>query len=481
MSTRSGVESLVRTSDRVLRLFLSFALVFSYVQLRQLMQPVPGSASPAALSVSASVSAKPLLGGQATVHITVTNTDTTDKAYNVSLQDLISSSRPASTSPQAVATFVSASDGNGNLPPTSISTTPTTGDTTVRFVDIRDLAPGESFSVDLQLDIAGDPKWQVGDFITNSIRVGANTIPNQTIPDITPPIVNANAKVVPIVIKSKVAHQSTGVEQATGTGAARRYHYTIDVQNNYVGATQSVIVTDTIPDGIEYLGPRGASPAPTSVSRDGSSGVTTLVWNLGTMLTSASQTLAYDAGIRYDYFGFNNGGVNRSDATTLTTATAGTPILTSGGVKKTFTNNATLQGSWLSIPATDSATANVTGAALTIAKGGTPSSGGLGTVIDYTLTYATSQYYSAVATQGLVLVHDHVPDGQIFETSTANPAPASIQHNSDGSTDVTWTVDAVATGERRHHHVQGDGRNRVATTRLPPRSDRVRRLDEQHG
>ena len=158
MNTRTEVESLRRTSDRVLRLFLSFALVFSYVQVRQLMQPAPGFAAPAALSVSASVSAKPLLGGQATVHITVTNTDTTDKAYNISLQNLISSSRPASTSPQAIATFVSASDSNGDLAATSVSTTPTTGDTTVRFVDIRDLAPGESFSVDLNLDISGDPE-----------------------------------------------------------------------------------------------------------------------------------------------------------------------------------------------------------------------------------------------------------------------------------------------------------------------------------
>ncbi len=255
---------------------------------------------------------------------------------------------------------------------------------------------------------------------------------------------NANAKVVPIVIKSKVAHQSTGVEQATGTGAARRYYYTIDVQNNYVGNTQSVVVTDTVPDGIEYLGPRGASPAPTSVSRDASSGVTTLVWNLGEMATSASQQLAYDAGIRYDYFGTNNGGVNRSDATTLTTATAGAPILTSGGVKKNFTNNVVLEGSWLSSPATDTAQASVTGAALTISKGGSPSSGGLGTVIDYTLTYATSQYYSAVATQGLVLVHDHLPDGQVLDTSTIVPAPSSITTNTDGSTDITWTVGPVA-------------------------------------
>jgi hypothetical protein len=73
----------------MLRLFLSFALVFSYVQLRQLIAPAPVSAAPAALSVSASVSAKPLLGGQATVRVTVTNTDTTDKAYNISLSNLI--------------------------------------------------------------------------------------------------------------------------------------------------------------------------------------------------------------------------------------------------------------------------------------------------------------------------------------------------------------------------------------------------------
>ncbi len=444
MSTRRGVESLVRTSDRVLRLFLSFALVFSYVQLRQLMQPAPGSASPAALSVSATVSAKPLLGGQATVHITVTNTDTTDKAYNISLQDLISSSRPASTSPQAVATFVSASDGNGNLPPTSVSTTPTTGDTTVRFFNIRDLAPGESFSVDLLLDISGDTKWQVGDSVTNAITVGGNTIPNQTIPDITPPTVNASAKVVPIVIKSKAAHQSTGVEQATGTGAARRYHYTIDVQNNYVGATQSVVVTDTIPDGIEYLGPRGASPAPTSVSRDGATGVTTLVWDLGTMAAGAAQQLAYDAGIRYDYYGTANGGVNRADGTALTSATAGAPIITTASAKKTFTNSARLQGSWLSSPATDTANASVTGAALTVAKSSDKTTGGLGTIINYTLTYTTSQYFSAIATTDSVLVHDHLPDGQILDTSSVNPAASAITTNTDGSTDITWTVGAVA-------------------------------------
>ena len=99
MGVLPRTSMLSRCLDRSLRLLLSFALIFSYVQFRQLSRPAPVSASPAALSASASVTAKPLLGGQATVHITVTNTDSTDKAYNVSLSDLISSSRRICQSP----------------------------------------------------------------------------------------------------------------------------------------------------------------------------------------------------------------------------------------------------------------------------------------------------------------------------------------------------------------------------------------------
>ena len=174
-------------------------------------------AAPATLSVSASVSSRPLLGGQATVHVTVRNTDTTDKAYNISRPDVLSSSR---VDPQGVATFVSASDGNGALVPTSVSTTATTGDTTVSFVNIRDLAPQETYEMDLVVDLAGDATWEAGDLLNNAVTAFGNTIPNQTIPDISAST-SASARVLPIIIRSKNAHQSTGVEQATGTGAAR--------------------------------------------------------------------------------------------------------------------------------------------------------------------------------------------------------------------------------------------------------------------
>jgi uncharacterized repeat protein (TIGR01451 family)/fimbrial isopeptide formation D2 family protein len=439
LGTHRAIRRARTLFDRILRITTSVALITASTTIPVAVSPSPAMAAPATLSVSASVSSRPLLGGQATVHVTVRNTDTTDKAYNISLSDVLSSSR---VDPQGVATFVSASDGNGALVPTSVSTTATTGDTTVSFVNIRDLAPLETYEMDIVVDLAGDATWEAGDLLNNAVTAYGNTIPNQTIPDISTST-SASARVLPIIIRSKNAHQSTGVEQATGTGA-RAFYYTIDLQNNYTGPSQSVVVTDTIPDGIEYLGPHGASPAPDSVSRDASTGVTTLVWDLGTIATSGSRQLAYDAGIRYDYFGTNNGGVNRDDASALTSASAGQPIITDSSAKKTFTNTANLGASWLSNPATDTAHANVTGAALTVAKGADKTSGGLGTVINYTLTYATSEYYSTLATGALTPIHDHLPDGQVFDTMTAVPAPDSIQHNSDGSTDVTWTVGAVA-------------------------------------
>ncbi|MDO9175582.1 MAG: hypothetical protein Q7V62_12320, partial [Actinomycetota bacterium] len=269
-------------------------------------------------------------------------------------------------------------------------------------MNIRDLAPQETYEMDLVVDLAGDASWEAGDLLDNAVTASGNTIPNQTIPDITAST-TASARVLPIIIRSKAVHQSTGVEQATGTGA-RAFYYTIDVQNNYTGPSQSVVVTDTIPDGIEYLGPHGASPAPDTVSRDASTGVTTLVWDLGAVPTSASRQLAYDAGIRYDYYGTDNGGVNRVDTSTPTSSTAGEPIIKTASAKKTFTNTAELGASWLSNPATDTAHANVTGAALTVNKSADKTSGGLGTSINYTLNYATSEYYSAIATDGLTLV-----------------------------------------------------------------------------
>ncbi len=419
------------TTWRSLSISLVLALIFN---LAGLTLPTPASAAPS-LTVTAAVTGRPLLGGRATVRVTVRN-DGDAKAYDLSIRDVLSSSR---VDPQGRVTFVSASDAQGTLPPTTASLGATTGDLTLDFINIRDLEMTESYSLDMVVDLQGDPTWQVGDLVRTTATVSANTLPNGAGATVSGTD-TATGKVVPIVITSKRANQSTGVEQATGTGG-RRYSYTIDVQNNYVGATQSVVVTDTIPDGVEFLGML-AGPAPDGgfPSRDASTGVTTVRWTLGALAAAQQVTLTYAGGIRYDYFGSNNSGLQR--AHDATSGPYGTPILDG----TTFTNRASLTGSWLSQPATDAAQASVTGKYLTIAKSGTPSTVGIGTSIGYTLTYSASQYYDILSAPGSIVVTDTLPDGQTYTTGTANPAPVSVVANANGTTDLTWVVGPLAAG-----------------------------------
>ena len=96
----------------------------------------------------------------------------------------------------------------------------------------------------------------------------------------------------------------------------------------------------------------------------------------------------------------------------------------------------------MSSPASDTAQSSVSAAYLTISK--RPDADERWTRLTQRsatrFDYYSSQYYSIVSTAGSILVHDHLPDGQVFETSTANPAPTSTRVNADGSTDITWTV-----------------------------------------
>ena|GEM_PF-3249897 len=435
MSTRRGVLSLSRTTDRALRLFLSFALVFSYIQFRQLMQPASLSAAPApVLAVSVSASDRPLLGGQATFTVTVTNSGP-GKAFNIGVSDLFGSTL---ANPNGRVTLVSASDGSGALAPNSVISSPTTtGDLKTDFVNIRDLEAGETYTMTVLVDTSGDLSWQVGDSITSTVTATGFGAPDGTDPS-TPVTAATSAKLIPIKITSKTVNQSTGVEQASGT-EARTFSYAINVQNNYRGNTTSTVVIDRLPDGIEYLGPTGATPAP-AVSRDASSGVTTLSWNLGTLGAAAAQTLTYSAGIRYDYWGTSQAGTNR--LTSDFTSASAIPTASIVPDKVTLTNNVSLSGSYAGQVATDAASARVTNAYLTVAKSNDRGSGGNETTVTYTLAASASQYYDIVDTSTIVL-HDRLPDGQTYVAGSASSVPDTITANPDGTTDLYWVLSPI--------------------------------------
>ncbi len=397
---------------------------------------LPASAHAAAqLTVTKTATAPPLLGGTATYTVTVQNSGDT-KAYNLSLVDVLSSSRP---NPQGTVSFVSAQDASGAAYPTSVATSAITGDTTIQFLNIRDLAPTESYRLTFTVDLSGDPSWRVNDLLNDTVTATVAQFPNGT-GAVYSGSASDSDPVLPIKLISKTTEQSTGVEQATGT-EARVFHYSLNVQNNYVNATGAVVVTDTLPDGLEFLGvTSGPAPDAGYPRRDPATGVTTVRWSLGAMSAAQVQTIRYAAGIRYDYYGTDDGGTDRPTADFGGTPGLGAPIAD----KTTFVNTADLTATYQGTPVTDTASSPVTAAYLTIAKSASPTSGGNGTVVAYTLTYSASQYYAILKqAPDSITVTDVLPDGQSYNDD-ATPAPSSVWPNSDGTTTLIWDGTALA-------------------------------------
>ena len=216
-----------------------------------------------------------------------------------------------------------------------MATSAITGDTTIKFLNIRDLAPTESYRLTFTVDLSGDPSWRVNDLLNDTVTATVAQFPNGTGAVYTGSASDSDP-VLPIKLISKTTEQSTGVEQATGT-EARVFHYSLNVQNNYVNATGAVVVTDTLPDGLEFLGvTSGPAPDAGYPRRDPVTGVTTVRWSLGAMSAAQVQTIRYAAGIRYDYYGTDDGGTDRPTADFGGTPGLGAPIPD----KTTFVNTA---------------------------------------------------------------------------------------------------------------------------------------------
>jgi uncharacterized repeat protein (TIGR01451 family)/fimbrial isopeptide formation D2 family protein len=312
-----------------------------------------------------------------------------------------------------------------------VSTDPATGDLTLSFDNFRDLEPTESTTINITVSLAGDATWEVGNLLVDDVTAQVNDLPDGS-GTWRQGSDSASTEVIPIKIVNKSANQSTGVGQATGT-LDWPYTYTIDVQNNYLLPTDNIVITDTIPDGVEYLG-MASGPAPTSVVRDNASGITTLTWNVGTLATSAGWTVTYNAGIRYDYFGIANRGTNRPHDDFDGDPPLGTPIPD----KTPFQNQADLDCTFLGDPYSDSDTAQVSGCYATIEKSVTPTLVGNGTVVTYTINYYTSEYYNIDG----ITITDVLPDGQTYNAD-AVPAPDLVQSDTPGTGQTTLIWNAL--------------------------------------
>lgn len=375
-----------------------------------------------------------LLGGQAQYSVTVQNTDVSDKGYDLSFLHVFSSDRD---DPEGKVTFASASDGSGALAPTTVATDAVTGDTTINFINIKDLAANETYTFNITVDLSGDATWEAMDDIIHDVTVTLNTLPDGNGDDVSDSDQDVS-DVLPIALMRKSTNQSTGVEQATGT-IDRQYSYVIEVQNNYVNDTDNVIVVDELPDGIEFLGITSDHSSECEDIRADDTGITTITCDLGTMGPGDQDVITFDAGIRYDYFGTDNGGTNRDHDDFDDPQDLGIPIPN----KTNFVNHVDLDAQYQGTQITrQSKESSVTAAYATVSKSGSISHGGNGDVIDYAITYTTSEYYEILdddvdANTSSITLHDLLPDGQTFNDN-ANPPQTAFIENGDGTTDIYW-------------------------------------------
>lgn len=334
----------------------------------------------------------PVLGGQTTYTIKVTNDGTNGaivpSAYNLNIID---------TLPPGMA-YVS-STGAGLGAPTITTTGAGCGlQQTLTWKNIKDLAANETYVITITAQL--NACILVNTNLVNNVNTTVSSDPR----DVTGPISAGGASSTGIALPfklTKVTVQSTGVGQDTGAcagpGAGRQFYYKLTVQNNYVGPSQNMIVTDTLPDGVAYCGTMnpaggGSNLAPTVGGPDPATGQTVLTWNLNTLATGQQVILQPDVVILYQYRGTNNGGPN-----------AFIPDQTN------FTNTSNLNGTYLGINYTSGpATSDVVGRYATIAKRSSVATVATGDIVTYTLTPSTSTNYDA----SNMYIIDTVPNGQ---------------------------------------------------------------------
>ncbi|MEM7799792.1 MAG: hypothetical protein AAF633_11425, partial [Chloroflexota bacterium] len=440
--------------------FIGIILLFLFGST--LLSPLsPVEAAPgvneADLDVTISISDEPLLGGSIGYSIRVQNAAPLiddledDKAYNVTLVE---------TLPAGIA-FQSASPT-----PESVVVNPD-GTTTLVWNNFTDLEAEE----DTSFSILGliDPALTLTETIVSSALVRANTVPDNSGVWIT--ATTAATATLQAIDIEKAILQSTGVNQATGSsgwestapgsggGPQWPYQYQLTVRNNNVGNTDDVIVTDTLPSGVAYLGPTTITPNPNGVTTvptmtvlgDGS---LQLVWNLGT-LTPAEYTtppvIDFTVAIPYRERvavagdgSCTNGNVRvPNDGAPTDPGCFDGPIIPDPSV---WYNSYDAEGSYLgettrdgvTYTPQDDAVVPVTAKYQTVEKSVNNASVEYLDTVTYTINYYISEYYTLTGS----VITDVIPDGLSYITGTASPAPISVQEDTPGTgqTTIVWSI-----------------------------------------
>jgi len=491
LSASSATQSV---TGRLLRLVCVLGLAFTGVVVAV---PTPAAAA-GTISLDKSSSGPVLLGGQVEYRLAATNPAGSGvEQYNLSYSDVL---------PVGV-TYVTGSTSPGSYGEPQVITitddaaaTPPVTHQVLVWSNVSDLTPGSTRTLTFRAGV--DPGlYPIGASVTNTGSAFSSSDPRE-VPDFdgqgqplpgTEVVSGSDADTTPVTaIRLTKSEGSPENELLRGVNDHQTV-YGLTVTNNGVGATSSLVVTDYLPAGLEFLGCGGGSFNSATPEYPGASNTvavvsgcdqpdsvdtvenpsghpagvyTKVVWHLSDLTAGATHTIHYAAGIP-------------QRANTMTwSGTVPTP--SSGGQAANLDNNngastretatelglrneATVSGDFEGAPVEDSTSQSVTAEDLRLVKSVTPTTFAQGELATYTLSVDTSEYVDLSD----LLVTDRIPDGLCPIDDATNwtslaecagraghgPTNATITgvtENADGSFSVTFTPDATALAHNGH-------------------------------
>ena len=482
--------------------WLRYVVSLAFVSLSLvLVTQAPSFAAPG-ITLNKSAPADVLVGGSVRYTLTASNPASNPDAipeFNVSVRDVL---------PVGVTYDAGSSTPVGFGEP-QVITDPDTGQQTLIWSNIADIAPGSTGSLSFSATLSA-ATFPVGSDAINNANVYTNSDP-RTVPKFTAsgePVPGSFTESASDLASTRVSAVHLEKSEPSPEGELLRgVHdhttvYTLRVTNNHGAATNAAGVVDLIPAGLEYLGcgqvdntttgpeyPTAPSlaatpavpncPTPDSVTTvtdppGVAAGVYTRVaWTLGNLAPDQVVTIRYAAGIPQRANTTTFDGPTPSGASLGQTANLDNnngPSTRETAVEQAYTNQATVTGSYTGpvAPGTDNQVSSIDTRTVTSEDVRMRKTSATPTFVEdgvqrYTLTIDTSEYADASG----IVVTDHLPNGICPLDNTANyvtgapadcdpsaafaPQGATITgavQNADGSFDVTFsplTIDANGT------------------------------------
>ncbi|MCA0294661.1 MAG: DUF11 domain-containing protein [Actinobacteria bacterium] len=436
-------------SRTLLRLLLSFVLVVT-----GLIVAAPTTASAAgAITLSKTSDGTVLLGGNAGFTLTAGNAAGNPEQYNLSYTD---------TLPPGVA-YVDGSTSPANFGEPEIITTEVVVDgttydqQTLVWANVSDLTPGSTIALHFAAEV--DPKlYPIGSDVKNTATAVTSSDPRE-VPEFDPtgaPV--PGVETVSASSSSTTAVTAIRITKASGVDGEltpedelmrgvndHQSVYSLTVTNNGVDKTDSVVVTDYLPAGLEFLGCGGdfnstkpEYPGASNVVDDVAkctepktvetvqdpkgypAGVyTKVIWELDSIPASGKSVIRYAAGIPQRSntmdFGGETPAIDGAQAANLDNNNGAATTETKNELG--LTNYAEAAGNFEGAGVADTTNHTVTAEDLRIVKGVSPQTFSQGELATYTLVVDASEYANA----SKLVITDEMPAG-LCPVQTSDPS-----------------------------------------------------------